>query len=55
MGKADSQKAPGHAYAYLVATVAAVGGFLFGYDLSVISSGIIFLKASKQWSTISGV
>jgi len=28
----------------LVATVAAVGGFLFGYDLSIISGVLLFLK-----------
>lgn len=32
------------AYVYAVALVAAVGGFLFGYDLSLISGAIIFLK-----------
>jgi sugar porter (SP) family MFS transporter len=32
-------------YLYLVVLVAAVGGFLFGYDLSLISGAIIFLKA----------
>ncbi|MEA1952039.1 MAG: MFS transporter, partial [Planctomycetota bacterium] len=31
-------------YLYLVALVAAVGGFLFGYDLSLISGAILFLK-----------
>ena len=29
---------------YLIATVAAVGGFLFGYDLSIISGVMLFLK-----------
>ena len=31
-------------YLYLISLVAAVGGFLFGYDLSIISGSIIFLK-----------
>jgi len=31
-------------YLYRIALVAAVGGFLFGYDLSLISGAIIFLK-----------
>jgi sugar porter (SP) family MFS transporter len=31
-------------YVYLVSLVAAVGGFLFGYDLSIISGSIIFLE-----------
>ncbi|MEI6392153.1 MAG: sugar porter family MFS transporter [Verrucomicrobiota bacterium] len=35
-------------YLYLITLVAAVGGFLFGYDLSLISGAIIFLKA--EWS-----
>jgi sugar porter (SP) family MFS transporter len=34
-------------YLYLVTFVAAVGGFLFGYDLSLISGAVIFLKA--EW------
>lgn len=29
---------------YMIALVAATGGFLFGYDLSVISGALIFLK-----------
>jgi sugar porter (SP) family MFS transporter len=33
---------------YLITLVAAVGGFLFGYDLSLISGAIIFLKA--EWA-----
>ena len=32
------------AYLYAIVMVAAVGGFLFGYDLSLISGAIIFLK-----------
>src|SRR5664280_2540965 len=31
-------------YLYLIVLVAAVGGFLFGYDLSLISGAVIFLK-----------
>lgn len=37
-------------YLYLVTFVAAVGGFLFGYDLSLISGAVIFLKAEWQLS-----
>ena len=32
-------------YVYLISLVAAMGGFLFGYDLSIISGAIIFLKS----------
>ena len=31
-------------YLYAIALVAALGGFLFGYDLSLVSGAIIFLK-----------
>jgi len=31
-------------YVYLVSLVAAVGGFLFGYDLAIISGAMIFLR-----------
>ncbi len=36
------------AYVYFAALVAAAGGFLFGYDLAVVSGAIIFLK--KQFA-----
>jgi sugar porter (SP) family MFS transporter len=32
-------------YAFRIAMVAAIGGFLFGYDLSIISGALIFLKS----------
>ena len=35
-------------YLVLVSSVAAVGGFLFGYDISLISGAIIFLQ--QEWS-----
>jgi len=35
-------------YLYLITLVAAVGGFLFGYDLSLISGAIVFLKV--EWN-----
>ena len=41
----NSEKGISILYLYLVVLVAAVGGFLFGYDLSLISGAIIFLKA----------
>jgi MFS family permease len=31
-------------YVYMVATVAAMGGFLFEYDLSIISGAMLYLK-----------
>ncbi len=40
------------AYVYLISLVAAVGGFLFGYDLSIISGAVIFLQ--KQFSLTAG-
>jgi len=38
-------------YVYLISAVAAVGGFLFGYDLSIVSAAVIFLKS--QFSLIA--
>ena len=35
-------------YAFRVAIAAAMGGFLFGYDISIISGALIFLKAEFQ-------
>src|SRR5215475_8749606 len=32
-------------YAFRIAMVAALGGFLFGYDISIISGALIFLKS----------
>ncbi|NQT37418.1 MAG: MFS transporter [Planctomycetes bacterium] len=49
-------------YLYLVSLVAAVGGFLFGYDLSIISGALPFLKshfsldsAGEGWATSSAI
>jgi SP family arabinose:H+ symporter-like MFS transporter len=39
-----SGKQAGRGYAYFVAFVAAVGGFLFGYDLLIINGAQIFLR-----------
>lgn len=42
---ASSVSAPANSnYVFRIALVAAVGGFLFGYDLSVVSGAILFLK-----------
>ena len=38
-------------YVYLVSVVAATGGFLFGYDLAVVSGAIIFLQKQFALST----
>jgi len=35
-------------YLYLITLIAAVGGFLFGYDLSLISGAMLFLE--KEWA-----
>ena len=35
-------KITGNAYAFLVALVAAAGGFLFGFDLSIASGALPF-------------
>ena len=57
MGKCSSTT-----YLYLVSLVAAVGGFLFGYDLSIISGALPFLKARfaldatrDGWATSSAI
>ncbi len=38
-------------YVFLIAMVAAVGGYLFGYDLAVVSGAIIFLKRQFSLTT----
>ena len=37
-------KITGTSYVFLVALVAAAGGFLFGFDLSIASGALPFLK-----------
>jgi len=44
----DPQNQASRAYVYLISLVAAVGGLLFGYDLSIISGAVIFLE--KEFS-----
>lgn len=39
-------------YVYIISLVAAIGGFLFGYDLSVISGAIIFMKEQFAFNSI---
>ena len=42
-----------HLYVYLISLVAAVGGFLFGYDISIISGAAIFMKQEFNLSGAS--
>ena len=42
-----------HLYVYLISLVAAVGGFLFGYDISIISGAVIFMKQEFNLSGAS--
>jgi sugar porter (SP) family MFS transporter len=44
MGNVRDKGSASGLYAYVVSLVAAVGGFLFGYDLAIISGAMIFLK-----------
>ena len=37
-------------YLFLPASVAAIGGLLFGFDTAVINGAIVFLKSQFQWS-----
>jgi len=39
-------------YVYVISAIAAMGGFLFGYDLDVIIGAIIFLKKGFQLSPV---
>lgn len=44
MNRLDNQKIMGAWYVYALAFVAALGGFLFGYDLALISGAILFVE-----------
>ena len=46
----DTPKRINAVYLYLIALVAAVGGFLFGYDLQLISGAILFLEKQFELS-----
>ena len=39
---------PATGYVFRLAVVAALGGFLFGYDISIISGALIFLEKEFQ-------
>ena len=42
--RTDGKRTVRKTYLYFVAVVAAVGGFIFGYDLSIIAGASLFLK-----------
>ena len=44
VGPGESSEQAGRLYVFLVAFVAAVGGFLFGYDLCIIAGAQRFLR-----------
>lgn len=47
---ADESLVRGKLYAFLIAFVSAVGGFLFGYDLAIIGGANIYLREQFQLS-----
>ena len=40
------------AYIFRAAVVAALGGFLFGYDTAIINGALVFLKQGFHWSEV---
>lgn len=40
------------AYTYCIASVAALGGLLFGYDTAIINGAIVFLKKQFGWTAL---
>ncbi|HEX4168091.1 MAG TPA: sugar porter family MFS transporter [Bryobacteraceae bacterium] len=40
------------AYTYRIASVAALGGLLFGFDTAIINGAILFLKRQFAWSEV---
>ena len=38
-------------FVYLAATISALGGLLFGYDIGVISGAILFIKTDFRLSS----
>ena len=40
------------AYTYRIASVAALGGLLFGFDTAIINGAILFLKRQFHWSEL---
>ena len=45
---ADDYRVSGRLYAFLIAFVASVGGFLFGYDLAIMGGANVYLKEQFQ-------
>jgi MFS transporter, SP family, arabinose:H+ symporter len=43
-GTSQEQTAGSRTFVYLVSAVAALGGFLFGFDTAVINGAILFLR-----------
>src|ERR1017187_8293700 len=39
-------------YAYRISAVAALGGFLFGFDTAIINGAIVFLRRQFQWTNL---
>lgn len=48
--RAPDQLTKGNRYAYIVASIAAVGGLLFGYDTGVISGALLYLEPAFHLS-----
>lgn len=45
-----SEKKPNKRYIIIISSIAAIGGFLFGFDTGVISGTLIFLQDAKGWA-----
>jgi sugar porter (SP) family MFS transporter len=46
----DTSTKTSTAYTYRIASVAALGGLLFGFDTAIINGAIVFLKQQFAWS-----
>ena len=44
--------AGGQKFTYRISAVAALGGFLFGFDTAIINGAIVFLKQQFRWSEV---
>ncbi|HEY7358620.1 MAG TPA: MFS transporter, partial [Ktedonobacterales bacterium] len=52
-GATPQQPRQSNRYAYIVASVAAMGGLLFGYDTGVISGALLYLEPAFHLSSTS--